>query len=72
VRGTVKGGPALRASVFIYNFRGAALGLLLGTSFASAKRIVRGIVKGGPALRASMFINEHRRAERIARPKIRF
>ena len=40
----------------IHDFRGVALGLLLGTSFASTKRIVRGIFKGGPALRASMFI----------------
>ena len=40
----------------IHDFRGVALGLLLGTSFASTKRIVRGIVKGGPALRASMSI----------------
>jgi len=28
----------------IHDFRGVALGLLLGTSFASTKRIVRGIV----------------------------
>ena len=40
----------------IHDFRGVALGLLLGTSFSSAKRIVRGIVKGGPAPRASMSI----------------
>jgi len=44
------------AAYLIYDFRGVALSLLLGTSFASTKRIVRGIVEGGPALRASMFI----------------
>jgi hypothetical protein len=53
--------PSLRSSAaaaayLIFDFRGVAWGLLLGTSFASTKRIVRGIVKGGPALRASMFI----------------
>ena len=47
---------AAAAAYFIYDFRGVAWGLLLGTSFASTKRIVRGIVKGGPAFRASMFI----------------
>ena len=41
----------------IYDFRGVALGLLLGTSFASTKQVVRGIAKGSPALRASMSIN---------------
>ena len=49
---------AAAAAYLIYDFRGVALSLLLGTSFASTKRIVRGIVEGGPALRASMFIDQ--------------
>ena len=48
---------AAAAAYLICDFRGVAWGLLLGTSFASTKRIVRGIVEGGPALRASVFIN---------------
>ena len=47
---------AAAAEYLIYDFRGVALGLLVGTGFASTKRVVRGIVKGGPALRASVFI----------------
>ena len=47
---------AAAAAYLIYDFRGVALSLLLGTGFASTKRIVRGIVKGGPALRASVFV----------------
>ena len=44
------------AAYLIYYFRGVAWGLLLGTSFASTKRIVRGIDKGGPAHRVSISI----------------
>ena len=46
------------AEYLIYDFRVEFFSLLLGTGFASTKRIVRGIVKGGPALRASMSILE--------------
>jgi len=53
---SLRSSAAAAAAYLICDFRGVAWGLLLGTSFASTKRIVRGIVKGGPALRASMFI----------------
>ncbi len=61
----VSAAAAAAAAYLIYDFRGVALSLLLGTSFASTKRIVRGIVEGGPALRASMFIQADLTDDRV-------